>query len=241
MEKQVIKGYKSNGNILREKSKGWQSNLIVALHLKWNSWSIIIGPGLLKGSHPSFHCTTHISSGKTKVKGDFIRAKNFEKQLIVQFSSATQSCPTLWDPMDSNMPGLPVHHQLPEFNQTHDHWVGDAIQPSYLLSSTSPPALNLSQHQGLFQWVSSSHQVAKVLEFQLQHQPSSEYSGLISFWMDWWGLLAVEGTLKSLLQHHSSKASILQRSAFFIVQFSHLHMTTGKKMDFYWQSNVSTF
>ena len=130
--------------------------------------------------------------------------------------------------MDSNMPGLPVHHQLPEFNQAHDHWVGDAIQPSHLLSSTSPPALNLSQHQGLFQWVSSSHQVTKVLEFQRQHQPSSEYSGLISFWMDWLGLLAVEGTLKSLLQHHSSKASILWHSAFFIVQLSHPHMTTGK-------------
>ena len=85
-------------------------------------------------------------------------------------SSVTQSCPTLCNPMDCSMPGLPVHHQLAEFTQTHVHWVGGAIHPSRPLSSPSPPAFNLSQHQGLFQWVSSSHQVAKVLEFQLQHQ-----------------------------------------------------------------------
>ena len=88
----------------------------------------------------------------------------------VQFSSVAQSCPTLWCPMNHSTPGLPVHHQLSEFTQTHVHWVGDAIQPSYPLSSPSPPALHLSQHQGLFQWVNSSHEVAKVLEFQLQHQ-----------------------------------------------------------------------
>ena len=83
----------------------------------------------------------------------------------LQFSSVAQSCPTLCSPMDCNMPGLPVHHQLLEFTQTYVHWVGDAIQPSHSLSSPSPPAFNLSQHQGLFQWVRSSHQVAKVLEF----------------------------------------------------------------------------
>ena len=87
-----------------------------------------------------------------------------------QFSSVTQSCPTLCDPMDCSTPGLPVHHQLPESTQTHVHGVGDAIQPSHPLSSPSPPALNLSQHQGLFKWVRSLHQVAKVLEFQLQYQ-----------------------------------------------------------------------
>ena len=86
------------------------------------------------------------------------------------FSSVPQSCPTLCHPMNHSMPGLPVHHQLPEFTQTHVHWVGDAIQPSHPLSSPSPPAPNLSQHQSLFQWVNSSHEVAKVLEFQLQHQ-----------------------------------------------------------------------
>ena len=89
---------------------------------------------------------------------------------IVQFSSVTQSCPTLCDPMDFSTPGLSVHHQLPEFTQTHVHWVSDAIQPSQLLSFPSPPPFNLSQHQRLFEWVSSSHQVAKVLE--LPHQSS---------------------------------------------------------------------
>ena len=89
---------------------------------------------------------------------------------LIGFSSVTQSCPTLCDPMNRSMPGLPVHHQHPESTQTHVHWVDDAIQPSHTLSSPSPPALNLFQHQGLFQWVSSSHQVAKVLEFQLQNQ-----------------------------------------------------------------------
>ena len=88
----------------------------------------------------------------------------------IQFSSVAQSCLTLWDPMNRSTPGLPVHHQLPEFTQTHVHCVRDAIQPSHPRSSPSPPAPNPSQHQGLFQWVNSSHEVAKVLEFQLQHQ-----------------------------------------------------------------------
>ena len=89
---------------------------------------------------------------------------------IDQFTSVTQSCPTLCNPMDCSTPGLPVHHQLLEFTQTHVHWVGDAIQLPHPLSSPFPPAFNLSQHQGLFKWVSSSHQVAKVLEFQIQHR-----------------------------------------------------------------------
>ena len=91
--------------------------------------------------------------------------------LSVQFSSIAQSCSTLCDPMDYSTPGFPVHHQLPELAQTHVHQVGDAIQLSHPLSSPSPPAFNLSQHPGLFQWLRSSHHVAKVLEFQLQHQP----------------------------------------------------------------------
>ena len=129
--------------------------------------------------------------------------------------------------MNSSTPGLPVHHKLPEFTQTHDHWVSDAIQPSHPLLSPFP-AFNLSQHQGLFQGVSSLHQVAKVLSYRFNISPSNEHSGLISFRMDWLDLLAVQGTLKSLLQHHSSKASNLLRSAFFIVQLSHPYMTTGK-------------
>ena len=107
------------------------------------------------------------------------------------FSSFQSLFATLCDPMDCSTPGLPVHHQLLEFTQTHVHWVSDAIQPSHPLSSPSPTAFNLSQHQDLFKWVSSLHQVAKVLEFQLQHQSSNEYSGLISFRMDWLDLLAV--------------------------------------------------
>ena len=130
--------------------------------------------------------------------------------------------------MNRSMPGLTVHHQLPEFTQTHAHQLGDVIQPSHPLSSPSPPAPNPSQHQGLFQWVNSSHEVFKVLEFQLQHQSFQWTPGLISFRMDWFDLLAVQGTLKSLLQHHSSKASILRCSVFFIVQLSHPYTTTGK-------------
>ena len=147
---------------------------------------------------------------------------------MYQFSSVVQSCPTLCDPMNHSTPGLPVHHQFPESTQTHVHRVSDAIQPSHPLSSPSPPALNPSQHQGLFKWVSSSHQVAKVLEFQLQHQSFQWTPRLISFRMDWLEFLEVQGTLKSLLQHQSSKASIFQHSAFFIVQLSHPYMTTGK-------------
>ena len=128
--------------------------------------------------------------------------------LLERFSSV-QSCPTLCDPMDFSKPGLPVHHQLPAFTQTHVHWVSDAIQPSHPLSP-SPSVFSLSQDQGLFKWVSSLCQVA------ISISPSNEYWGLISFRMDWLDLLTVQGTLKSLLQHHSSKASILQRSAFTV-------------------------
>ena len=164
------------------------------------------------------------------------------KQWIPQFSSLAQSCPTLWDPMDCNTPGFPVHHQLLEFTQTHIHWLSDAIQPSHPLSSPSPSAFNLSQHQGLFQWVSSSHQVT--LHWSFSISPSNEYSGLISFRMDWLDLLAVLGTVKSLLQHHSSKPSILWCSAFFVVQLSHPYMTTGKSIALIRQTfvgNVSAF
>ena len=126
------------------------------------------------------------------------------------------------DPMNCSTAGIPVHHQLPELTQTHVHWVSDAIQPSHPLSSPSPPTFNLSQHQGLFKWVSCLHQVAKVLEFQLQHQSFHEYLGLIFFRMDRLDVLAAQGALKSLLQHHSSKASILWCSA-FLYSNSHIH------------------
>ena len=102
-----------------------------------------------------------------KILGQIVKLVPFSS---IQFASVAQSCPTLCDPMNRSMPGVPVHHQLPEFTQTHVDWVSDAIQPSHPLSSSSPPTFNLSQHQGLFKWVSSSHQVAKILKFQLQYQ-----------------------------------------------------------------------
>ena len=143
-------------------------------------------------------------------------------------SHVAQSCLTLCDPMNCSTPGFPVHHQLLELTQTHVHWISGTIQPFHPLSSPSPPALNLSQHQGLFQWVSSSHQVATVLELQLQHQSFQWTFGLISFRINWFDLLAVQGTLKSLHQHQNLKASIFQSSALSMVQLSHPYMTTGK-------------
>ena len=130
--------------------------------------------------------------------------------------------------MDCSVPGFPVLHHLPESAKTHIHWDSDAIHPSHPLSSPSPPAFNLSQHQALFQWVSSSHQVARYWSFSFSISPSNEYSGLISFRIDRFDLLAVQGTLKSLLQHHSLKASILWYPAFFLVQLSHPYINTGK-------------
>ena len=125
-------------------------------------------------------------------------------------------------PLGCSRPGLPVHHHLLELAQTHVHRVRDASQPSHPLSSPSPPAFNLSQHQSLrIRW-------PKYWSFSFSISPPSENSRLISFRMDWLDLLAVQGTLKSLLQHHSSKASINRHSAFFIVQPSDPYTTTGK-------------
>ena len=146
----------------------------------------------------------------------------------VQFSSVTQSCPTLCNPMNRSMPGLPVHHQLLEFTQTHAHRVGDAIQHlilcrPLLLMPPIPPSIRIFSNESTLRmrW-------PRYWSFSFSITPSKEHPGLISFRMDWLDLLAVQGTLKSLLQHHSSKASILRRSAFFIVQLSHPYMTTGK-------------
>ena len=129
--------------------------------------------------------------------------------------------------MECSTPGLPVHNQLLEFTQTHVHWVGDAIQPTHPLSSPSP-TFNLSQHQSLFKWVRFYIRWPKYWSFSFSISPSNEYSWLISFRMDWLDFLAVQETFKSLLQHHSSKASILWHSAFFIVQPSLPYMTTGR-------------
>ena len=148
-----------------------------------------------------------------------------------QFSSV-ESLSSVWlcDPMDCSMPGLPVYHQLLELTQTHVHWVGYAIQPSHPLSSPlllPPifPSIRVFSNETVLhiRW-------PKYWSFSFNISPSNEYSGLVSFRMDWLDLLAVQGTLKSLLQHHSSKASIFQCSAFFMVQLSHPHMTTGKSI-----------
>ena len=149
---------------------------------------------------------------------------------MYQFSSVAQSCLTLCEPMDCSMPGLPVHHKLLELAQTHVHRVGDAIKPSHPLSSPSPPAFNLSQHQGLSSQSVLCIKGPKYWNFSFSISPSKEYSGLISFRIDWLDLLAVQGTLKSLLQHHNLKTSVLWHSAFFRVQLSHLYVTTGKNI-----------
>ena len=146
----------------------------------------------------------------------------------VQFSSVAQACPTLCDPMNRSTPGLPVHHQLPDFTQTH---VVESVMPSshlilccpLLLLPPIPPSIIVFSNESTLpmRW-------PKYWSFSFSIIPSKEHPGLISFRMDWLDILAVQGTLKSLLQHHSWKASVLQRSAFFIVQLSHPYMTTGK-------------
>ena len=146
----------------------------------------------------------------------------------VQFSSVAQSCLTLCDPMNQSTSGLPVHHQIPEFMQTHVHRVSDTIQLSHPLSSPSAPAPNTPNIRVLSNESTLRMRWPKYWSFSFSIISSKEIPGLISFTMDWLDLLAVQGILKSLLQHHSSKASMLRRSAFFTVQLSHPYMTTGK-------------
>ena len=151
------------------------------------------------------------------------------------------SCQVMSDslqPQGLQHTSLPVPYHLPEFSQVHVHWIGDAIQPSHPLPPSFPfPSFNLSHHWHLLLWVSSLHQVAKVLKLQLQHQSFQCVFRLISLRIYWFDHLAVQGTLKSLLQHHNSKASV-QCSAFFTVQFSHPYMTTGKTVALTMQSFV---
>ena len=145
-----------------------------------------------------------------------------------QFSSVTQVCLTLCSPRDHSMPGLSVNHSLPEFTQTHLHWVSEAIEISHPLSLPSPPALSLSGIK-VFSNESTLHiRWPKDWSFSFNISPSNEHLGLISLRMDWLDILAVQGTLRSLLQHHSSKASILRPFAFFVVQLSCPYMTPGK-------------
>ena len=135
---------------------------------------------------------------------------------------------SLWPHGLHSMPGYPVLHNLPEFVQTDVQWVGDAIQPSHSLLPSSLPAINLSQHQGLFHGLVLPIRLSKYWSFSFSISPFDEYSALISFRIDWFDLLAVQQILKSLFQHHNSKALILQHSAFLMVQLSHQHVTTGK-------------
>ena len=145
-----------------------------------------------------------------------------------EFGSDAQSCPGLCDPMDCSMPGFLVHHQFPELTQTHIHRLGDAIQPSHPLLTPSPPAFNLSQHQGLFKWVSSSYQVAKVLESQLQHQ-SFQWIFRTDFLQDW----LVRPPCRPRDSQESSptpqfKSISSSALRFLMIQFLHPYMTTGK-------------
>ena len=142
---------------------------------------------------------------------------------LILFTSATQSCPTLCSLIDCRTPGFSVHHQLPDLTQTHMHWISDAIQPSHPLSSPSLPAFNLSQHQGLFQWVVLCIRWPKYWSFSFSISPSSEYSGLISFRMDWLDLLAVQGTLESPLVF--SNTTVLKH-LFFGTQLSLILLNT---------------
>jgi len=179
---------------------------------QWKQWDFIfLGSKITADDDCSHDIKKHLLLGR----------KSMTSFSSVQFSSVPQSCPTLCDPMNRSTPGLPVHDQLPEFTQTHVHGVSDAIQPSHPLSSPSPPApippsLRVFSNESTLRmrW-------PKYWSFSFSIIPSKEYPGLISFRMDWLDLLAVQGTLKSLLPHHSSKASILRCSAFFTVQLSH--------------------
>ena len=141
----------------------------------------------------------------------------------IQFSSVAQTFLTLCDPMDYSTPSLPVHHQLPDFIQTHVHWVSDAIQPSHPLLSPSPPTFNLCQHQDLCQWDSSSHQVAKYWSFSFSISPANEHPGLISVRMDWLDFLVVQGALKSSPTPQFKSINSLVLSFLYDPTFTSIH------------------
>ena len=153
---------------------------------------------------------------ENRVRGIYMTKMGLWGWLTADVTAVVQllSCVLVCHPMDCSTPGFPGLHHLLEFAQTRVYWVGDVIQPSHPQSSLSPPAFSLSQHQGLSQQVCSSHQRSKYWSFSFSISPSNEYSGLISSRIDWFDLLAVQVTLKSLLQHHNLKPSILRHSVF---------------------------
>ena len=202
------------------------------------SYLLCVWPPTLK-----LDMTEQLSLSPTLAKWHSNRIKLLKLLIVsVQFSRSV----VLGNPMNCSTPGFPAHHQLPELAQTHVHWVGDAIQLSHPLSSplllpSVLPSIRVFSNESVLciRW-------PKYWNFSFSISPSNEQAGLISFRIDWFDLLAVQGTLKSLLQHHSSKASVLQHSRFFIAQLSHPYVTTVKnhnpdKMDLCWQSNVSAF
>ena len=192
--------------------------------------------------HIIWHIHKRGNCARAKVIGSFLEFCLSHPSLVVETLSRVWLFVTPWT--IATQASLSFTSQCP-LSWTHVHWVSDAIQPSHPLSSPSLPALYLFQHQGLFQCVSLHIRWPKHWSFSFS--PSSEYSGLISFRIDWFDLLAVQGTLKSLLKHHNSKASILRLSTFFMVQHSHLYLTTGKTIAVtlrtfpYSQSDVSAF
>ena len=173
-----------------QEEKGWQrmrwlDGITTSMYMSSSKlWALVMDRKKGASQSCKHHDISHTGSTMSKQSTSISSYYN---------DSSVQSYPTPWDPMDCSTPGLLVHHQLPEFTHTHVHWLGDAIQPSHPLSSPSPSAFNLSQHQGLFIWVSSSHQY---YSFSFSISPSNEYSGLVSFRIDWLDLLAVQGTLQ---------------------------------------------
>ena len=196
--------------------------------------SIVLWPGMT-------HLMPMLSQNACCGWGAWCHSLSFET-----FNSVAQLCLTVWDPMDCSTPGFPVHYQLPELTQTHIHWVSDPIQPSHPLSSPSPPAFNLSQHQGLFQWVSSSHQVAKVLAFQHQYQ-SFQWIFRTDFLQDW-----LARSPFSPRNSQESSPTPKFRSIYSLV-LSFLYSSAPTSIhdywknhsfdwtDLWWQSNVSAF
>ena len=213
---------------------------------RWLYLGRVSSTGLLIKEHPCGEGTVEAMGSSAWVALLLGQMSGPETVSSVQFSSVSQSCLTLCEPMNCSTPGLPVHHQLPEFTQTHAHWVSDATQPSHPLSSPSPPAHNPLQYQGLFKWVNSSHEVAKVLEFQLQH---------LSFqWTPGIDLLRnglVGSPCSPRASQESSPTPQFKSISYLVLRFLHSPTLTSihdhwrnhslDQMDLCWQSNVSAF